>query len=41
LMKAGERAIISITHIQQPEQAITFPMSLAGFTKSYDDLPAR
>ena len=28
LMKAGDRAILSITHIQQPEQAITFPMSL-------------
>jgi invasion protein IalB len=41
LMKAGDRAILSITHIQQPEQAITFPMSLAGFTKSYDALPAR
>jgi invasion protein IalB len=41
LMKAGDRAILSITHIQQPEQAITFPMSLAGFTKSYDTLPAR
>jgi invasion protein IalB len=40
-MKTGARAILSITHIQQPEQAITFPMSLAGFTKSYDALPAR
>jgi invasion protein IalB len=41
LMKAGNRTIMSITHIQKPEQAITFPMSLEGFTKSYDDLPAR
>ena len=40
-MKAGDRAIMSITHIQQPDQALTFPMSLAGFTKSYDELPAR
>ena len=41
LMKLRDRAMVSITHIQQPEQAITFPMSLAGFTKSYDALPAR
>jgi len=32
-MKNGYRAILSITHI--------LPMSLAGFTKSYDALPAR
>lgn len=41
LMKAGDRAMMSITHIQQPDQAVTFPMSLAGFTSSYDSLPAR
>ena len=29
LMKAGDRAMMSITHIQQPDQAITLPMSLA------------
>jgi len=39
LLKAGDIATMTITHIAAPSQPIEVPISLKGFTAVYDKLP--